>query len=133
MQGSAVVDSCVDRDGKTDRGSQQACQPLHRRTYAVFSHACGDSSTCVNYPARSSFAKAWDTGLPGQSVSKCLVNCMWRVLRTLLALAVFEQLHALESGSTAEDLVRQFGLVVGVLVPSILLIDLVMGVFGFSW
>ncbi len=58
---------------------------------------------------------------------------MWRVLRTLLALAVFEQLHALESGSTAEDLVREFGLVVGVLVPSILLIDLVMGVFGFSW
>lgn len=66
------------------------------------------------------------------SVSECLRSCMWRLQRTLVTLAVLEKLHALESSGTADELVGEFGLVVGVLVSSILLVDLIVGIFGFS-
>lgn len=45
---------------------------------------------------------------------------------TLFALMVFEQLHAFEGGSTTDELMRKFGLVV------VVSVDLLVSVFRFS-
>ena len=47
--------------------------------------------------------------------------------RTLFALVIFEQLESLKAGSTGDELVREFGLV-GLLVTTVLVVDLVVGV-----
>ena len=56
------------------------------------------------------------------------------MLRTLLALLVLIELEALESGSTGNQLVGEFALVLlGSLVSATLLVDLLVGVFGLTY
>ena len=56
------------------------------------------------------------------------------VLLTLLALLVLVELEALEGGSTGNQLVGEFALVfLGSLVPATLFVDLLVGIFGFTY
>jgi hypothetical protein len=50
--------------------------------------------------------------------------------RTFLALLVLVQLEALESRGTGDQLVRELSLVVWVVVPTVLLVDLLVGILS---
>jgi len=50
--------------------------------------------------------------------------------RTFLALMVLVELEALERGGTGNQLVRELSLVVWVVIPSVLLVDLLVGILS---
>lgn len=51
-------------------------------------------------------------------------------MHTLLTLMILEQLHGLERGGTTNELVRELGFVIGVVIASILLVHLLVSVLS---
>lgn len=52
------------------------------------------------------------------------------MVRTLFALVVFEELHALERGGARNELMGQFAFILGLVVTSIVIVDLLMVVLS---
>ena len=90
-------------------------------------------------PARSSFANWWFTTLPvivryfSHTTRWSKTSRRRRLLRTFFALMIFIQLEAFEACSTGDELVRELGLVVGVIVSTALLVDFLMSVLSVVW